>query len=340
LAGKTGIISLYTGAGGLDIGAQKAGFEIRLCVEINPVRVETLSLNNPSWQVVKDDVTRLSGSSILKRSGLRKSDTFFLSAASPCAPYSKSAFWVPNRLSHVKSDYRTPTLWHFVRLVREMRPEGFIFENVDGLLFEPCLPLFRRMINSLRRSGYGLSWRVVNAANFGVAQKRERVFVVGLKNGQAFNFPEPTHSPPNYVSAANAFRGLQDKEEDGETVTGKWAHLLSAIPPGKNYLHLTKARGRRKAIFRWRSRYWSFLLKLSPRLPSWTIQAHPGPYCGPFHWKNRRLRISELKRIQTFPDSYRLAGDRTSAWAQLGDATPPLVAAKLCAAMLKQAGLG
>jgi DNA (cytosine-5)-methyltransferase 1 len=337
LTSETGIISLYTGAGGLDIGAEAAGFAVRLCVEINPVRVKTLSLNKPNWRVVKDDVTRISGLSILKRAGLKKSDKIFFSGAAPCGPYSKSAFWVPNRLSNVMTDYRIPTLWHFARLVRELRPTGFIFENVGGLLFEPCRPLFRRMINSFRKSGYGLSWRIVNAANFGIPQKRERLFIVGLKDGRCFNFPESTHSANNYISAAEAFRGLDDKPEDGETVTGKWAHLLPTIPPGKNYLHLSKARGRRKAIFRWRSRYWSFLLKLSPQLPSWTIQAHPGPYCGPFHWKNRRLRISELKRIQTFPDRYRFAGDRASAWAQIGDATPPLLAEKLCESILEQA---
>ncbi len=330
------LISLFTGGGGLDLGAERAGFEIRLCIEIDPIRVKTLSLNRPGWKVLDRDVASLSSSSILRRSGLRKSDRFFLSAGSPCQPYSKSAFWVPGRLANMKSDYRIRTLWHFARVVRELRPTGFILENVAALAFEPCHRLFSRLTNSLSRAGYGVSWRVVNAASFGVAQKRERLFVVGLRNGQRFNFPEPTHSPDSYVSATEAFRGLEDRPEEGEKLGGKWGHLLPKIPPGRNYLYLTKDRGRSKAMFRWRSRYWSFLLKLSPDLPSWTIQANPGPYCGPFHWENRRLRISEVKRIQTFPDSYRFAGDRRSAWTQLGDATPPLIARKEWAALLDQ----
>lgn len=331
------LISLFTGAGGLDIGAEKAGFEIRLCVEIDPVRVRTLSLNRSSWKVLGRDIASLSSSSILRRSGLHKSDAFFLSAGSPCQPYSKSAFWVQDRLSNMMSDYRTRTLWHFARLVRELRPRGFILENVGGLLFKPCRPLFSRLVNSLNRAGYGLSWRVLNAADFGVAQKRERLFLIGMEKGQNFEFPEPSRRPTEYLSVAQAFQGLEDKPEETDIVAGKWGYLLPRIPPGKNYLHLTKARGRRKPVFRWRSRYWSFLLKLSPRLPSWTIQANPGPYCGPFHWKNRRLRISEVKRLQTFPNSYRFAGDRRSAWAQIGDATPPLLSEKLCASIMKQA---
>lgn len=93
--------------------------------------------------------------------------------------------------------------------MRELRPTGFILENVAALAFEPCRPLFSRLTNSLSRAGYRVSWRVVNAASFGVAQKRERLFVVGLKNGRRFEFPEPTHSPEDYVPVASVFRRTQ-----------------------------------------------------------------------------------------------------------------------------------
>jgi DNA (cytosine-5)-methyltransferase 1 len=234
-------------------------------------------------------------------------------------------------------DDRTRTLWQFARIVRDLRPTGFLFENVPALTFEPSLPLLKRFLRSLSRLGYGVNWRVINSLSFGVPQKRERLFVVGLRNHQVFDFPEPTRKPNEYASAGDALRNLYSFPEDGENVAGKWGHLLCKIPPGKNYLYLAKTRGGRRAVFRWRSRYWSFLLKLSSKLPSWTIQASPGPYVGPFHWKNRRLRIPEVKRLQTFPDEYVLAGDRRSAWAQLGDATPPLLASNLFDALGKQA---
>ncbi len=87
-------------------------------------------------------------------------------------------------------------------------------------------------------------------------------------------------------------------------------------------------------MFKWRSRYWSFLLKLDPLRPSPTIQAHPGPNVGPFHWENRRLRVGEIKRLFTFPDEFELVGTRVSVQAQLGNAVPPLLAETVAAQVL------
>jgi len=88
----------------------------------------------------------------------------------------------------------------------------------------------------------------------------------------------------------------------------------------------TEKRGHPNPLFKWRSRYWSFLLKLSPDKPAWTIQARRSNNMGPFHWRNRILRISEIKRLQTFPDGYAIAGNVESAWRQIGNAVPPKLA--------------
>jgi DNA (cytosine-5)-methyltransferase 1 len=114
--------------------------------------------------------------------------------------------------------------------------------------------------------------------------------------------------------------------EPEEVLRGQYAHLVAAIPPGDNYLFLTSKRGHPDPKFEWRSRYWSFLLKLDPSKPSPTIQAQPGPNVGPFHWENRRLRVPEVKRLFTFPDSFDLVGSRLSVQAQLGNSVPPLLA--------------
>ena len=114
--------------------------------------------------------------------------------------------------------------------------------------------------------------------------------------------------------------------EPSEIVRGKWGHLLPGIPPGDNYLHYTSERGHPDPIFEWRSRYWSFLLKLDPERPAPTIQAQPGPNVGPFHWENRRLRIPELQRLFTYPDNFEFVGRRNSVQAQIGNSVPPLLA--------------
>jgi DNA (cytosine-5)-methyltransferase 1 len=100
--------------------------------------------------------------------------------------------------------------------------------------------------------------------------------------------------------------------------------LLPSIPEGENYLWHTNRRGG-TPLFGWRTRYWSFLLKLAKRLPSWTVQAQPGAAIGPFHWNNRRLTFDELCRLQTFPDGLHIDCGRTEMQRMLGNAVPSLI---------------
>jgi DNA (cytosine-5)-methyltransferase 1 len=114
-------------------------------------------------------------------------------------------------------------------------------------------------------------------------------------------------------------------KEPSLKIGGKWGDLLPSIPEGENYLWHTN-RGGGQPLFGWRTRYWSFLLKLAKRLPSWTVQAQPGAAIGPFHWNNRRLTFQELCRLQTFPDSLTLDCGRTEMQRMLGNAVPSLIA--------------
>jgi DNA (cytosine-5)-methyltransferase 1 len=155
-----------------------------------------------------------------------------------------------------------------------------------------------------------------------------------------FQFPEQTHVAPDEAGTEDLFaRRLEpyrtawdaigdlpapSDEEIGLKVGGKWGELLPTIPEGSNYLWHTN-RGGGEALFGWRTRYWSFLLKLSKRLPSWTVQAQPGSAIGPFHWDNRRLTFEELCRIQTFPAGLKLVAGRTEMQRMLGNAVPSLI---------------
>jgi DNA (cytosine-5)-methyltransferase 1 len=199
------------------------------------------------------------------------------------------------------------------------------------------LSLLRETIGQINRSAgtaYSFTMALLNAADYGIPQERERFFIVGLRSGSGFRFPAPTHWRPQegpsilgpdafepYRTAWDAIGDLEDDDNPELRLTGKWAALLPSIPEGHNYLHHT-ARGEGLPLFGWRRRYWSFLLKLSKRLPSWTITAQPGPAIGPFHWGSRRLSARELARLQTFPDSYTIVGPLRSAQKQLGNAVP------------------
>ena len=107
--------------------------------------------------------------------------------------------------------------------------------------------------------------------------------------------------------------------------SGYWSQLLPSIPDGQNYLWLTPEGGG-DPVFGYRTRFWSFLLKLAPDLPAWTLPANPGPATGPFHWDNRPLTVQEMLRLQSFPRSWRVTGSERDQIRQAGNATPPLLA--------------
>ena len=220
-----------------------------------------------------------------------------------------------------------------------------MLENVYALTYDnkASRPAFERLLREIDAAGYHCEAKVLNAADYGVPQSRPRLFVIGAPKDQSLpRHPEPTHggqwerrasgNPRRpHVTAGEALAGLVTDPEPGEEVNGKYGHLLPAIPPGDNYLHYTSKRGHADPLFTWRSKYWSFLLKLAPGKPAPTIQAQPGPYVGPFHWDNRRLRTAEIKRLFTYPDDFEFTGTRSSVQAQLGNSVPPLLAEKVIA---------
>ncbi|MDU1262249.1 MAG: DNA cytosine methyltransferase, partial [Veillonella sp.] len=113
------------------------------------------------------------------------------------------------------------------------------------------------------------------------------------------------------------------------TKGGTYYDDLCEVPPGQNYKALTAWAGYPNPKFIADKRFWSFLLKLSPDKPSWTITAQPGPWVGPFHWENRRLRVPEIAALQTFPEDYIFKGSRRSVQKQIGNAVPCLMGAAM-----------
>ncbi|MBI2439380.1 MAG: DNA cytosine methyltransferase [Candidatus Moranbacteria bacterium] len=344
------VISLYSGAGGLDVGLEQAGFDVRVALDFDHDSCETLRTNFKHSAVIEGDVTKITSQEILKNGGLKKGEVDLLVGGPPCQPFSKSAFW--NGSKGLK-DPRAVTLHEYIRILKDSKPKAFILENVFGLAYKNNQDAFTLLREGFKQLGYEINWQVINTASYGIPQIRQRLIILGSRIGR-IEFPLPTHHDPAeegekntlfknelpcYVTAKEAFKGL--KEEGGEVPTelkvgGKWGHLLAEIPPGDNYLYYTEKRGHKNPLFGWRSRYWSFLLKLSPNKPSWTIQAQPGPYVGPFHWDNRRLTLGERKRIQTFPDNYIFVGKKGSVQKQIGNAVPCLLGKVLGEAIKKQ----
>jgi len=343
--GKWKVVSLYTGAGGLDYGFEAAGFETVVANDFDHYCCETLRANRP-WPVLEKDICTASSKELLDAAGLSAGEIDALIGGPPCQPFSKSGYWA-NGDTRRLDDPRAATLREFMRCVEELTPKVFLFENVHGIKYsgkEEGFAFLERAVKEINRkkgTRYTLSWAVLNAADYGVPQIRQRFFMVGGREGRTFEFPEPTHGSAEdggrkpYVTAWDAIGDLEPPAHEDLQVRGKWADLLPSIPEGENYLWHTDRKGG-LPLFVWRSRYWSFLLKLAKDRPSWTIQAQPGPAIGPFHWNSRRLSVREMARIQTFPDDVRFIGNRRSVQVQIGNAVPSLLAEVIARAIAEQ----
>ncbi len=333
-------LSLFSGVGGLDTGASRAGFAIRAANEYDPDSAASLRANHfadSPERVVTDSIVDVTTDRLLGIAGLRSGQVALVVGGPPCTPFSKSGYWLEYKRKGL--DPNASMLDEYARVVEEAKPEAALLENVHGLAYQNhnAKP-FERLLGRLHTAGYQTRTAVLNMADYGIPQLRKRLIVYAVRGAEPPPFPAPTHSgwtetsrridPTRtpYMTSRQAIGDLEQRDdlaEPDEVVGGQFGHLLPAIPAGENYLFFTEKRGHPQPLFRWRSRYWTFLLKLDPDRPATTIQSQPGPYVGPFHWANRRLRLLEVKRLQTFSDEYVVVGSRRSGQIQLGNAVPP-----------------
>jgi DNA (cytosine-5)-methyltransferase 1 len=360
------VIDLFAGAGGLSLGALAAGADVRLLVELDPIACETARQNSDAHagKVVQRDVCEMSGGELRDLAGLSPRDPLLLVGGAPCQPFSKAAYWVdpgdearyrrarargeqavrPMGPVAARPDPRRSLVQEFWRLVVEADADAFVFENVPSILHPRNRHVVQELTDQAEAKGYGVRVVRANAVEYGVPQRRQRVFVLAAK-GRRPDEPEPTHSEQPgsallpLTTAGQALRGFEGKKysEPEEVISGRWAEHLEAIPPGWNYKFHTAWAGHPSPTFETETRYWHFLLKLSPDLPSWTVPATPGPWVGPFHWDSRRLRTAELAALQDFPKGYRFAGTRREQVRQIGNAVPPLLAQRMVEQVLDAA---
>lgn len=331
MSNKLTSVSLFSGCGGLDLGLESAGFRTLFATDSEKNCKITYERNFPAAHFDLRRIGEIRREDFVSVLGPKAQNLDLLAGGPPCPPFSKSRFYRKDMPRALDDPNGLETIEGYLNVLDWLRPRAFILENVKGLSYKVHADALETIVSRAEDLGYTVSQKTLNSADFGVPQIRERFFVVGLLDGK-FEFPKPSHDKngsnglPKWMNAGAVLSDLDTEEnadDTGHFAGGKYHHLLKLIPPGQNYLHLTAERGCKNPIFKWRSRYWSYLLKLSPDLPSWTIQARRSNNMGPLHWRNRILRIEEVKRLQSFPDEFWLSGTVEQQWRQIGNAVPP-----------------
>jgi DNA (cytosine-5)-methyltransferase 1 len=319
------VLSLFSGAGGMDLGVERAGFQHIGFLEYDVDIAKTLMLNRPDWVTVYGgDVLKAAEQANPSDFGLDVGQLDLIVGGPPCQPFSSAGQWSSTGRQGMLDD-RAATVHALMDIIEKFQPKLVMLENVSGFVSgkNAALPFITDRINQLAESGgfsYSIHWQLVNAADYGVPQHRRRVIMVLARDGFDWSFPEGD------VPHRSAWDALGDLQQDAvPSPRGKWASLLPSIPEGQNYQWLT-SRGGGQELFGYRTKYWHFLLKLDKQSPSWTLAASPGPSTGPFHWNNRPLSVGEAARLQSFPDEWRFYGNERFQKKQIGNATPPLLA--------------
>lgn len=293
------VVSLFSGAGGLDLGFIQAGHTIVWANDLFHDAVATYRANIGD-HIVEEDIHQIPSEDI--------PNCHIVIGGFPCQGFS-----IANTGRHA-DDKRNVLYLQLLRVIRDKQPLFFLAENVKGILSLEHGAVFQNILNDFRNLNYQVQYRLLNAADYGVPQRRERVIIVGVRNNIDFNFnyPEPNHSQygvnglPRWVSVQEAIQHFPDPDEINDIPNHTYSKYKMIL---NGYL------GKRR---------------LNPNMPSPTITARGddkgGVVVHPHYNGLRRMTCRELAAIQTFPDNFVFQGKNSSVYRQIGNAVPPLLA--------------
>src|SRR5574344_1611703 len=338
LSSKINGLSFFSGGGGLDIGAQMSGIKVLTSLDFDKDAIATLNKNKffAHTKHRLDDIRNVKAIDFKDTLRENNPEKLVLLGGPPCQPFSKAGYWKTLECRLGPDDPRN-MIGSYLNIIDEIRPDGFILENVESILHPHNIQAVTDLAEAIDNLYYHFILVQANACDYCVPHKRKRVFLTASKKEikgmpKILNFEKPENGQSGYERVID-WIGRFDMDElksDLDSTEGLHHDALIQVPPGGNYISLSDKRGHIPGLFRAGSRYWTFLLKLHPNLPSWTIIASPGHWEGPFHWNNRRLRNCELAALQTFPIDYEFVGSVRSIHKQIGNAVPCLLGKQMC----------
>ena len=300
------VLELFAGAGGLALGLEKAGLKTQCLLEIDKDAVATLRQNRPNWNIIHDDISQVS---------FKEMSADVVTGGFPCQSFS----YAGKKLG--LEDTRGTLFYEFARCVQEIQPKLFLAENVRGLISHQKGETLKIIVSILESLGYRVQYRLLNAVNYDVPQKRERIIIVGVRPDMQFLYPA---SSQKMLVLRDALKDVPPSE--GITYSKKKAEVLKLVPPGGCWRDLPKNIQKKYMM---KSYYGTggktgMARRISWDEPSLTLTTSPSQKqtdrCHPD--ETRPFTVREYARIQTFPDDWEFMGGVTSQYKQIGNAIP------------------
>lgn len=312
-------IELFAGAGGLALGLEQAGFEEIGLVEFEHTACETLRINRPNWNVLEEDIIEVSKRDLLKEFKLKKGELDLLSGGYPCQAFS----YAGKKLG--LNDVRGTMFYYYAEFIKQLQPKMFLAENVKGLTTHDGGKTIDTMVNVFKDLGYAVEWKVLNAWDYGVAEKRQRVVIIGIRNDlkQKVKFEYPT--PHEYKPVLrDVLKNVPDSV--GAKYPESKKKVFDLVPPGGYWKDLPDdvARKYMKSCYFMGGGRTGIARRLSWDEPSLTLTCSPmmkqTDRCHPD--ESRPFTTREYARIQSFPDEWQFAGKMNDIYKQIGNAVP------------------
>ena len=312
-------IELFAGAGGLALGIEKAGFNTLALIEIDKDAADTLKINRPHWNVICDDIANISKLDLCKHFNLEPGELDLLSGGAPCQAFS----YAGKRLGF--DDARGTLFYHYALFMKKLYPKTFLFENVKGLLTHDKGRTYCTMLNVFSECGYSVQKKILNAWDYGNAQKRERLITIGVRNDLkdiiTINFPGPHKYKPVLRDV------LQNVPESPCAQYSEYKRkIFSIVPPGGYWRDIPEdiAREYMKSCWKMGGGRTGILRRISFDEPSLAVLTTPTQKqterCHPV--EARPFSVRENARIQSFPDEWQFCGSTMSQYRQIGNAVP------------------
>ncbi|MDA1557012.1 DNA cytosine methyltransferase [Bacillus cereus] len=324
---KFNCVSLFSGGGGLDLGLAWAGFKTKAFCELEAPLCETLKNNFTNAYIINEDITKVTKEDILK--GFNENESVDLVAGgSPCQSFS-----ILGQRGSI-NDPRGQLVYEYVRIVKELKPKAFLFENVPGLLTVNGGEDWNNLLNYFKEeTNYQISYQVLNSADYGVPQQRKRVIVLGFNKEIIIDedqqiHPSPTHQNMDVEESATLF-DIPNGNLD-PWIPSKFAlEFLEGTKNNRKRVHGERVRNRYLTVPQGERDSVDRTDRIHPERPSGTVlvgskSGGGRPFIHPY--EPRHITIREASRLQSFPDSFEFFGPETWQYRAVGNAVPPLMA--------------